>query len=178
MGHTSTLGACKDSLLQGWRHRVSAAAVCYLLAATLAHAQFHGLVTTDDGRQVYFSSSLRLRGTDQFLHQKIFRIADDKPELVLQVEFQWFFFGGNVGRSNHYALRSPDVSGDGSVVGFVAGQGCAGGSACACLNFDDFEILRSRPAHGYRAWNRATEPQRALCAFGRHGLRTRIIRSH
>ena len=41
--------------------------------------------TTDDGKEIYFASPLRQRGTDQFLWSKIFRIDKGGATLVAQV---------------------------------------------------------------------------------------------
>ena len=86
------------------------------LAAFPLAAQFSNLATDDAGSRVWFSSSLRLRGTRQNLLPKIF-VADalGNVQLVAQVT-----------SSDPYALLThPEVSGDGSVLSYVAGYNCA-----------------------------------------------------
>ena len=86
------------------------------LAAFPLAAQFSNLATDDAGSRVWFSSSLRLRGTQQNLLPKIF-VADalGNVQLVAQVT-----------SSDPYALLThPEVSGDGSVLAYVAGYNCA-----------------------------------------------------
>ena len=86
------------------------------LAAFPLAAQFSNLATDDAGSRVWFSSSLRLRGTQQNLIPKIF-VADalGNVQLVAQVT-----------SSDPYALLThPEVSGDGSVLSYVAGYNCA-----------------------------------------------------
>jgi uncharacterized protein (TIGR03437 family) len=86
------------------------------LAAFPLMAQFSNLATDDAGSRVWFSSALRLRGTQQNLLPKIF-VADalGNVQLVAQVT-----------SSDPYALlTNPEVSGDGSVLAYVAGYNCA-----------------------------------------------------
>ena len=45
------------------------------------HGQIHNLATTDDGRQLYFSSPQRLKGTSLDDTAKIFRLVDSGFEL-------------------------------------------------------------------------------------------------
>jgi uncharacterized protein (TIGR03437 family) len=85
------------------------------LAAFPLMAQFSNLATDDAGSRVWFSSSLRLRGTQQNLIPKIF-VADalGNVQLVAQVT-----------SSDPYSLLThPEVSGDGSVLAYVAGYNC------------------------------------------------------
>jgi uncharacterized protein (TIGR03437 family) len=86
------------------------------LAAFPLAAQFSNLATDDAGSRVWFSSSLRLRGTQQNLIPKIF-MADalGNVQLVAQVT-----------SSDPYSLLThPEVSGDGTVLAYVAGYNCA-----------------------------------------------------
>ena len=96
------------------------AGVCPLLG------QFSNLATTDDGRVLYFSSPLRLRGTEQFPHDKIFQRTGEEFHLVAQLErilsFEFV--------TNFFRLIDPDVSGDGRVVSYVGQRNCFGGSRC------------------------------------------------
>jgi uncharacterized protein (TIGR03437 family) len=85
------------------------------LAAFPLTAQFSNLATDDAGSRVWFSSALRLRGTQQNLLPKIF-VADalGNVQLVAQVT-----------SSDPYSLlTNPEVSGDGSVLSYLAGYNC------------------------------------------------------
>jgi hypothetical protein len=70
-------------------------------------AQYTGLVTTEDGSQLYFSSSLRLRGTTEVDVPKIFRYSVTF-ELVQQPTAP-----GEV-------VVEPELSSDGTVVGYTS----------------------------------------------------------
>jgi uncharacterized protein (TIGR03437 family) len=69
-------------------------------------AQYTGLVTTRDGNQLYFSSSLRLRGTAEVDSPKIFRYSTGF-ELIQQPAASW------------QALMEPQVSADGTIAGYT-----------------------------------------------------------
>ena len=107
------------------------AACLSLLFPVLALAQMQDLATTDDGFQLYFSSTLRLKGTDQYTSPKIFRYTDGQFELFHQEKYFTPFLGS--GKTNPYQLVSPDVSGDGQLVAYTAIAMCSGGSSC--INF-------------------------------------------
>ncbi len=93
--------------------------------------QFHNLVTNDDGSVVYFSSSLRMRGTEQLTHAKLFvadgggvRLHTEREKRSLSVpESAWPV-------STYYSVEGASLNGDGSVVGVVARRDCYGGSGC------------------------------------------------
>jgi uncharacterized protein (TIGR03437 family) len=69
-------------------------------------AQYSDLATTRDGNQLYFSSSLRLRGTNELDTPKIFRYTS-AFDLIQQPA-----------TSNEY-LVEPEVSADGAVTGYT-----------------------------------------------------------
>lgn len=92
----------------------------------LLMGQFAGLAITDDGGQVYFSSSYRQTGTDQFLTPKIFRYTDGHFELYRQVQVQ---LSAHPSSTNLYQLGGVSVSGDGTAVAFNASGNCGGGSS-------------------------------------------------
>jgi hypothetical protein len=80
--------------------------------------------TTDDGSQLYFISSLVLRGsTGESTTPKLFKYASGTFSLVAQVPYS--NPGGNV---SYWDFLEPRVSGDGNVSGYVATQGC--GNSC------------------------------------------------
>jgi hypothetical protein len=75
-------------------------------------AQFSGLAATTDGSALYFSSTLRLRGSTESDGPKIFRHGA-KFDLVEEV-----LRDNSVpdNTSNFYMLIEPQVSGDGKMV--------------------------------------------------------------
>src|ERR1022692_2629537 len=91
-------------------------------------AQFSGLATTTDGSQLYFSSTLRLRGSTESDAPKIFRhgasfslvrevLRDDSVPDQL---------------SNYYMLIEPQVSGDGKVVAYTSTLECYASQSTVC----------------------------------------------
>ncbi|HWC00359.1 MAG TPA: hypothetical protein VG672_26810, partial [Bryobacteraceae bacterium] len=97
------------------------------LAAGSLLAQFQDLATPDDGSVLYFSSSLRLSGSTQFLFAKLFRMDATGIHLYAQQAP-----GASLGRTteNFYLLTAPDVSADGTVLAYTASRPCSGGSGC------------------------------------------------
>jgi uncharacterized protein (TIGR03437 family) len=93
--------------------------------------QFDNLVTNDDGSVLYFSSPLRMRGTRQVTHRKVFVLDSAGLRLHMQRELQrtsspdatWPV-------SNYHSLESVAIDGDGSMVGVIARRDCYGGSGC------------------------------------------------
>src|SRR5690242_3289914 len=94
-------------------------------------SQYSGLATTDDGGQLYFSSSLRLRGSDEPVLPKIFRYAG---------EFELFRDTGSTASFlllgypfTRVQLTDPDVSGDGSIRANTSHLHCLSPSQCIVL---------------------------------------------
>jgi uncharacterized protein (TIGR03437 family) len=91
-------------------------------------AQFSGLAVTDDGSQLYFSSSLQLAGTtNENTYSKIFRYDGPGIHLVAQVARVGTAGGIMLPDSNPYNLTSAYVSGNGSVTGYVGTADCPDG---------------------------------------------------
>jgi uncharacterized protein (TIGR03437 family) len=94
-------------------------------------AQFDNLVTNDDGSVLYFSSTLRMRGTNQFTHRKLFvldskglRLHMQRPlERVNSPDATWPV-------SNYHSLESVALNASGSTVAVIARRDCYGGSGC------------------------------------------------
>jgi hypothetical protein len=103
-------------------------AVPWMIAAALlpgsSFCQYSGLAPTRDGSRVYFASTLRQRGTNQFLHSKIFLLDATGVTLAAQRERI------GVSLTNAYILTAPQISGDGSVVAYANTLTCQGGSSC------------------------------------------------
>src|SRR5260370_1402202 len=96
------------------------------LAAFPLAAQFSNLATDDTGSRVWFSSSLRLRGTQQNLIPKIF-MADalGNVQLVAQV----------TSGDPYSILTTPEVSSDGSVLAYSAGYNCPVQVTCKVMDY-------------------------------------------
>ena len=101
-----------------------------LLLATEVCGQ-QSIATTDDGRQMYFSSSYRQKGTDQAGYSKIFRFVDGQFELFRQIPLTAF-----LNKTNSYLASNPSVSGDGRIVAYDAFATCTGGSNCIGFNYN------------------------------------------
>jgi uncharacterized protein (TIGR03437 family) len=88
-------------------------------------------VTTDTGGQLYFSTSLRLRGTHGNFDPKILRyvgVFQPFREAELQTPQQNPFY------TNFFQLTGPQVSGDSTVVAYTANAVCTNtGSPSGCL---------------------------------------------
>ena len=96
-----------------------------LLAVTVpaSFGQISGLATTDTGGQLYFSTSLRLRGTHGNFSPKILRyvgVFQPFREVELQTPQQDPFL------TNYFQLTDPQVSGDGTAVAYTASAVCTG----------------------------------------------------
>ncbi len=99
--------------------------ILILVGAVSAYAQPSGLATTDNGSQIYFSTSQVLRGSGEVMNPKIFRLDSNGLALVEQRAQD-----GVPNFTNFFQLTSADVSGDGTVQVINADRPCNGGSAC------------------------------------------------
>src|SRR5580700_11390115 len=98
-----------------------------LTGACIASAQFSGLSATADGSRVYFSSTLRLRGTTESFNSKIFGLDSGGPSLTQARDpGQRVFYT----TAEFYELIAPDVSDDGAILAFTGIRPCNGGSGC------------------------------------------------
>src|ERR1700732_5333447 len=98
-----------------------------LASACIASAQFSGLSATADGSSLYFSSTLRLRGTTESFNSKIFELDAGGPRLSQARDpGQSIFYT----TTEFYNLIAPDVSDDGSILAFTGIRPCYGGSGC------------------------------------------------
>lgn len=113
--------------------------------------QFSGLAVTDDGTQVYFSSTLQLIGTkNENPYSKIFRFDGSgrpdvrdpfhRPELGgdfhLVAQVDKVANGATTGvLTNFYNLSQAYVSGDGKITGYVGTADCVGAAGqCVGVN--------------------------------------------
>jgi uncharacterized protein (TIGR03437 family) len=107
------------------RHIPKLAASMLLLLATtpLCFGQFFGLATTNDGSRLYFSSTLRLRGSDEYLTSKIFMMDSAGAHLIDDE--------GEPPGVVWNDLYSPSVTGAGSLLVYNAEYSCLGfGTIC------------------------------------------------
>jgi uncharacterized protein (TIGR03437 family) len=120
--------------------------------------------TTDDGSQLYFVSNLMLRGsTDENPRaSRLFKLVNGTYSLVSQ-----FPSGGP------WYPMEPRLSGDGTVVGYVASQGC--GNSCNLSSGQGYETVLQFPNSatpvtlpGYCQISRI--PQYALCVLAQPSL--------
>ncbi|MCL5742971.1 MAG: hypothetical protein M1541_03445, partial [Acidobacteria bacterium] len=115
-----------------------------LACAMSAAAQFQDLAASDDGAHLYFSSPLRLRGTDASSYEKIFRFVTGEGFQPFAEEERTP--GTLPNQSNFYRLHEPDVSGDGAVVSYAAMNDCIGGSGCMFVLRNKSRIVGARGA--------------------------------
>ena len=100
-------------------------AVFLATVAASAQAQFARLSSTADGKELYFASPLRQRGTNQFLWSKIFRLDSGGAALIAQVAKS-----SPVPPTNAYVLDAPQVSGDGRLLLYTGTLDCGCCSSC------------------------------------------------
>jgi hypothetical protein len=89
--------------------------------ATNGHAQINGLACNHDGSQLYFQSEYRIRGTEQPWTRKIFEWRPGGVRLFAAREAT---SSGHV--SNFYDLRTPETTGAGDLVAYIAASTCSG----------------------------------------------------
>ncbi len=90
-------------------------------------AQTRDLTTTDDGSKLYFSSTLRMKGTGEYTNGKIFEYASGSYTLIKQVMPSTTLPDGT---SFQFAYRMPTVSGDGSILAYDGTASCTDGPSC------------------------------------------------
>lgn len=101
-----------------------------LLAMVLpAWGQFSQLAATDDGKQIYFTSQLLLKGATPaaaFPETRIYRFGADGVTLFAE--------RGTLASKNSFSsgdgASNPQISGDGTVVGYTLNDVCLPGSEC------------------------------------------------
>ena len=111
-----------------------------LLGQYLPNVQFSNLATSRDGKILYFSSPLSLRGAPEQPYQKVFRIDSAGIHPVVQIDRTGPIGAPNL--SNFYLAIEPDLSADGSVFSYVASRTCfRGGSAGTFFELYESHIL-------------------------------------
>ena len=142
--------------------------VGFVLCAAIAAAQtplstnspIQNLATDFHGSTLYFTTSLRQRGTTQSAISKVFGLSAAGLQLIQQSSFNSIVPGAPI-------YGRPSVSGDGAVLAINWYGYCLGGSFCL---FSEFERL----AHPHTGWGnehrgpRKCQPQRSLRVGVRH----------
>ena len=103
-------------------------------AAVWADTPFQNLAPNGDGSVLYFSSNLRLKGTDQFPHEKIFvweggrgvRLYEERPATIIQTSEPSYYTS-----STAYHLLSASISSDANTVVLTGLADCTFGTPCA-----------------------------------------------
>ncbi|HET8548437.1 MAG TPA: hypothetical protein VFL57_10555 [Bryobacteraceae bacterium] len=119
-----------------------------LLFAGIAWAQpaFENLAPNRDGSLLWFSSSLRLKGSDQFAHPKIFvwdesegvRLCAQEPATITRA-------GPYLSSATAYRLIAASVSSDGLTIAIVGQSDCSWGTPCA-ISIEQYRSEIRRPA--------------------------------
>ncbi|HYL74970.1 MAG TPA: hypothetical protein VEU96_12240 [Bryobacteraceae bacterium] len=98
-----------------------------ILLCSPAFSQFAEFATTDDGRQLYFTSTLQFAGSPTgFAESRIYRIDDSG--LALFVERGSLAVSGTF--ASGFGARTPRVSGDGNTIGYVLSGICPSSDVC------------------------------------------------
>src|SRR5688572_6231026 len=106
-------------------------AVLSIICCAPLAAQFDNLVTNDDGSVLYFSSTLRMNGTTQLPHRKLFVIDSTGLRLFKQrVLERTTSPDATWPVSTYYSMEAVALSGDAQTVGTIARRDCYGGSGC------------------------------------------------
>jgi uncharacterized protein (TIGR03437 family) len=140
-----------------------------LLLAAPGFAQFRDLTTTDDGEQFYFSSELRLKGTDDLTSEKILRYVDGHFETFRQVACV-----STLPQGNHCQQSESQVSGDGRVVTNTQRGYCRGGSSCIGYVAYSGVMAGATVPSGASLWNGSVRMSRNARFIARLGANTWI----
>ena len=118
--------------------------IILILLSSPVFAQFAEFATTDDGRQLYFTSTLQFAGSPAgYPESRIYRIDDSG--IALFAERGSLAAAGTF--SSGFGARTPRVSGDGSAIGYVlsgicpSADPCTGGTSQTILRKPDGPIV-------------------------------------
>lgn len=109
----------------------------FLLAATVVAGQplFRDLAASPAGDELYFVSSLRLKGSEQTPHGKLFRLAPAGLELVEALPGPGELTGTGVRLSNFYEISQPMLDANGRLLAYTLFRQCASGPICNQLGW-------------------------------------------
>lgn len=126
---------------------VFAVAMKILLGAVLCITagfgqDFRQLATNLDGSVLYFSSTLRMKGTSEYAHQKIFKwdTANGVGRYEQRESDVPFPTPPEFAGTQFFLLIAPDVSSDGSVVAVTGIRYCNVGESCTAADQDQSTI--------------------------------------
>ena len=111
----------------------------FALVTAPARAQFTELVATDDGKQLFFTSQLLLKGVEAsspFPETRLYRATSSGVQMVAE-RGPLAIVGGYTSSDG---VNHPSLSGDGSVVGFTFSNICK--SAADCTGSYDMVMVR------------------------------------
>src|ERR1700688_4256142 len=121
-----------------------------LTGACIASAQFSGLSATADGSSLYFSSTLRLRGTTESFNSKIFELDAGGPRLSQERDPGPQVFNTH---TQFYNLVAPQMADDGSVLAFTGTGPCDGtGTYCVTTQTAEGTVVDSSGQEILRAF--------------------------
>lgn len=122
-------------------HRPLCLASLFLLAlAPPVHGQFSQLAATDDGKQLYFVSQLLLRGSHSDLPGPETRLYHSTSNGV-SLFAERGALAPQFGSSSNDGVRFPQVTGDGSTIGFSFSDICDSSPDCSSVIGDE-AVLR------------------------------------
>lgn len=110
-------------------------AILALISIVPVLAQFTDLATTQDGSEVFFVTTSRQRGTDQFPHGKVFALDRNGIRLLFQRERDSLYY------MSPFLPSSITASGDGSLAAFDLRALCLGGSSCLFRELSQGHLL-------------------------------------
>lgn len=124
-------------------------ALVWMSTAVWGQSPFQNLAPNGDGSVLYFSSALRLTGTDQYAHEKIFvweqgggvRLYAQRPPTI-----EFLLLGASYSSPTQYRLLAAALSSDGDTVALTGVSDCNFGSRCA-LSVKRYEVEVSRGGH-------------------------------
>lgn len=102
---------------------------CQIFCVPLDAQAFKDLATNGDGSILYFSSTVREKGTEQKFYSKIFRWTAAEGVRVI-AEVRDTGTTGDCEPTEFYQLHTPQVSADGSVFAYTATRMLRGGRFC------------------------------------------------
>ena len=146
-----------------------------IVFCAFAAAQITNLSSDAGGSQIFFSTTLRFRGSDQLFTPKLFRLGPAGLELVEQRTP--VFIGA---RSNDYILAGRDLSADGTTYVTNRRAACNGGSACVFFETRYSEFVTPKGQYNFSGQGQVSANGRwgiTCCGTGFTNVQTAPVRS-
>jgi uncharacterized protein (TIGR03437 family) len=137
-----------------------------LCAGLPALAQFAEFATTAGGSQVYFTTTLRQRDTQQTHDPKLFRLRDSVLSFLSTEACDPLRMTGACG------INELQVSSDGAVVAYQSRLPCSGGSACIFRELSRGTLVTPEGQRGYAGRIRISRNGRFLVQHDTSGIPT------